>query len=41
MSVIIYSFEGIVNLFTNPAMYSLLGLIGLSILILAIKILIK
>lgn len=40
MEIVISCIDGIVKLFTNPAMFSLLGLIGLSTVILAIKILI-
>lgn len=41
MSFIIWCIDSIGILFTNPAMYSLLGLIGFAIVIAAFRILIK
>lgn len=41
MSVISTCLEGIVQLFQNDYMFSLLGLIGLSVVFLTFKILVK
>ena len=40
MEIVTFCINGIAQLFTNPAMFSLLGLIGLAVVILAVKIII-